>query len=197
MNRLPHLIAAGLLAAGLLVLSPVRSSGADERPGARQPDAQNTEHATAVAQIQGAGDHKDKIKGTVTFMQTQDAVKVLVDVTGLTPGKHGFHIHEKADLSDPKLTSAGPHWNPEGHKHGAPDHGDHHAGDLGNITADDSGHAKTELTVKGISVSREKNGVVGHSVIIHDKEDDMKTDPSGNSGDRIAGGAIEAQTTKK
>src|SRR6266478_1574226 len=72
---------------------------------------------TAKATLEGAGDNKGKIHGTVTFTQESGGVKVVADVEGLKPGKHGFHIHDKADLSAPDLSSAGGHWNPDGHKH--------------------------------------------------------------------------------
>ncbi len=147
--------------------------------------------ASAVAHLQNAGNVNEKITGTVTFMQDGDNLKVVADIDGLTPGKHGIHIHAKADLSAPDLSSAGPHFNPDGHHHGGPDTAERHAGDLGNLTADDKGHAHLEETVSGVSVGA-KNDVVGHSVIIHAKADDLKTDPSGESGGRIAGGVIEA-----
>lgn len=181
--RMNAIAGAGLLAAGLVFgLSAPQAGAADQK---------ETAPATALATIQGAGANKDKIHGTVTFVQVKDGVEVQVEVSGLSPGKHGMHIHEKADTSDPELKSAGGHWNPDNHKHGAPNEGDHHAGDLGNITADDKGVAKAQLTIKGVTVNGEKTGVVGHSVIIHEKEDDLKTDPAGASGARIAGGAIE------
>jgi superoxide dismutase, Cu-Zn family len=198
MNRLPRLSAVGLVAAGLLAVGYARTSAepaarplADEKTPAERPDQQNATPTTAIARIHGAGPNKDKIKGTVTFVQRQENVRVLIDVDGLTPGKHGIHIHEKTDLSDPELKGAGGHWNPEGHHHGEPNKGMHHAGDLGNITADDKGKAKVELSISGITVNGEKNGVVGHSIVIHEKEDDLKSDPAGNSGARIAGGVIE------
>ena len=119
-------------------------------------------------------------------------VKVHAVVTGLEPNsKHGFHIHEKADLMHPDLTSAGGHFNPTMHKHGGPEGAERHGGDLGNLTADASGKATYEATVEGITIDDPKTGVVGHSVIVHEKPDDMKTDPSGNSGARIAGGVIK------
>lgn len=194
--RLPRLSTVALLAAaGLLAIGYARTSA---EPAARpladpaeRPDAQNATPMTAIAHIHGAGANKDKITGTVTFVQQQDGVRTLVNLKGLSPGKHGIHIHEKTDLSEPDLKGAGGHWNPGGHKHGAPNEGDHHAGDLGNITADDKGDAKTEMMIKGITVNGEKNGVVGHSVVVHEKADDLKTDPAGNSGARIAGGVIE------
>ncbi|MDB5333102.1 MAG: sodC [Phycisphaerales bacterium] len=150
----------------------------------------------AVAHIHGAGDTKDKITGTATFTPAEGGVKVVVEVKGLTPGKHGIHIHEKADLSKPDLSGAGGHFNPGGHKHGGPD-GEHHAGDLGNIEADADGNAHLEETVKGLSIADAKDGVIGHSVIIHAAVDDLKSDPAGNSGKRIAGGVIEAEKAEK
>ena len=147
----------------------------------------------AIAHIYGAGDTHDKIHGMATFTAAAPkGVKVVVDVDGLTAGKHGIHIHEKADLSDPKLTSAGGHFNPEGaeHHHSGVDDPKRHAGDLGNITVDDKGHGHLELTTDALSIEG-KNGVVGHSIIIHEKEDDLKTQqPPGNAGGRVAGGAI-------
>jgi superoxide dismutase, Cu-Zn family len=129
------------------------------------------------------------VTGTVTFTQDGDDVKVVADITGLSPGKHGFHIHAKDDMSDPHLTSAGPHWDVGHHHHGGPDSAEHHTGDLGNLVADDSGKAHLEGTLKGVKIS----DLAGKSVIVHAKEDDMMTDPSGNSGGRVAGGAIEVK----
>jgi Cu-Zn family superoxide dismutase len=151
--------------------------------------------ASATAAIHGAGDNKDKITGTATFTESDKGVKIVVDVDGLTPGKHGIHIHEKTDLSDPKLAGAGGHFNPDGkeHHHAGPDEAKRHAGDLGNIEVDDKGHGHLELTDDQLSIAGQKNSVVGHSVIIHAKEDDLKSQPAGNSGDRVAGGVIEAK----
>ena len=136
-----------------------------------------------------------KTTGTVTFAQVGDnKVKVAVDLQGVPPGKHGFHIHDKGDLSAPDLSSAGPHFNPEGHHHGGPTSEMRHAGDLGNIEADSSGNVKKEMTIEGISVGTgEKNDIAGKSVIVHGKADDLKSDPAGNAGPRIAGGVIEVQ----
>ena len=151
----------------------------------------------AIAHIMGAGDTRDKIHGTATFTAAAPkGIKVVVDVDGITPGKHGIHIHEKADLSDPKLANAGGHFNPEGaeHHHSGPDDAKRHAGDLGNITADAKGHGHLEITPDALSIEG-TNGVVGHSIIIHEKEDDLKTQqPPGNAGGRVAGGAIVLAT---
>ena len=171
-----------LLGAGV-AMTWARTASADNPP---------TTKPEAVAIIHGAGDNKDKIKGTASFVPESEGIKIVVDVTGLTPGKHGIHVHQKPDLSAPDLSSAGPHFNPGGasHHHGGPDDANHHAGDLGNIEADDSGHGHLELMSKDLSIEDPKTGVIGHSIIIHAKPDDLKTDPAGNSGARIAGGAI-------
>jgi Cu-Zn family superoxide dismutase len=161
------------------------------------PTGGSTAMATAVANIapaKGAATQpaNKEVTGTVTFTQQANGVKVVTHLTGLSPGKHGIHIHEKADLSAPDLMSAGGHFNPEGHKHGAPDSEARHAGDLGNIEANADGKADLDETVTGLTIGDGgKDDIVGHSVIIHLKEDDLKTDPSGNSGGRIAGGVIE------
>ena len=150
----------------------------------------------AVAEIHGAGDTHDKIHGKATFVQEGNGVKIVVDADGLTPGKHGIHIHEKPDLSDPKLLSAGGHFNPDGtsHRHAGPQDAQRHAGDLGNIEVDDKGHGHLELTDDVLTIEGPR-GVVGHSIIIHEKEDDLKTQqPPGNAGGRIAGGVIVLAT---
>jgi len=152
--------------------------------------------ASAIAAIHNAKSVKDEITGLVTFTQTDKGVRIVADVTGLKPGKHGFHIHESADLSAPDLKSAGGHFNPGHAKHGGPDSEMHHAGDLGNLVADEKGHATLDRVFEGLSVAGEKDGVIGHSVVIHAGEDDLKSDPAGNSGARIAAGAIEAAPAK-
>jgi Cu-Zn family superoxide dismutase len=186
MRRTLTFAAAGLLAAGIAFATTAAPSDKTVAPRALAADA-----PMAKAMIQGAGDNKDKISGTVTFTQEAHGVKVVADIKGLTPGKHGFHIHEKPDLSAPDLMSAGGHWNPTNHKHGAPGSGEHHAGDFGNLTADASGNAHLDQTFEGLSVNGSE-AVVGHSVIIHEKADDLKSQPAGDSGKRIAGGVIKA-----
>ena len=82
----------------------------------------------------------------------EDGVRVVAHVNGLTPGLHGFHVHEKGDLSAPDLASAGGHFNPGGHKHGGPEGEMRHAGDLGNLEADAKGHAMLDKVFHGISL---------------------------------------------
>ena len=129
------------------------------------------------------------VAGTVTFTATGDEVKVVADITGLKPGKHGFHIHEFGDCSAPDAKSAGGHFNPANHQHGAPDAPDRHAGDLGNIEADASGKVHLEMTDKVMKLSG-SDSILGHAVIVHEKADDLKTQPTGDAGGRVACGVI-------
>jgi Cu-Zn family superoxide dismutase len=132
------------------------------------------------------------VSGSVTFTQTGEMVRINGLVTGHTAGLKGWHIHEKGDCSDPKAESAGGHFNPRGHKHGGPSDAIRHAGDLGNLVVTDRGSATIEVTVGGISVSKDKpDGIIGRALIIHMGEDDLKTDPTGNAGGRAACGVIQ------
>jgi len=130
-----------------------------------------------------------QVTGTVTFTKVGDEVKVVADITGLKPGKHGFHIHEKGDCSAPDAASAGAHFNPTQHKHGGPTTPERHEGDLGNVETDASG--KTHLEWKGKMSLTGANSIIGKSVVVHENEDDLKSDPAGNAGARLACGAIE------
>ena len=145
--------------------------------------------STAVAKLEPKSG--SQVTGTVKFTKVGDEVQVVGDFQNLKPGKHGLHIHEKADCSAADAASAGAHFNPTHQHHGGPATAEHHAGDLGNIEADASG--KAHLEWKGKLDLSGPNSIIGKSVVVHEKEDDLKTDPSGNSGARIACGAIAAE----
>lgn len=131
----------------------------------------------------------NKVMGTVRFTEVVGGVKVVADIRGLTPGKHGFHIHECGDCTFPDGSSAGGHFNPKKMNHGSPMDAMRHEGDMGNIEADASGKAHLEYVDKTISFQGETS-IIGRSIIVHEKEDDMKTQPSGNAGARLACGVI-------
>jgi superoxide dismutase, Cu-Zn family len=150
--------------------------------------AQAQEVSKATAQLEPKSG--SKVTGTVTFTKVGDEVQVVAEIQNLTPGKHGFHVHEKGDCSAPDAASAGAHFNPTMKHHGGPNTLDHHTGDLGNIEADASG--KAHLDWKGKLSLSGKDSIIGKSVVVHEKEDDLKTDPSGNSGARVACGPILA-----
>ena len=151
-----------------------------------QLSAQDVTKATAKLEPKS----NSKVTGTVTFTKVGDQVEVAGDIENLSPGKHGFHLHEKGDCSAPDAASAGGHFNPTHQHHGGPDTAERHAGDLGNIEADSSGKAHVQWTGK-FSLSG-ADSIIGKSVVVHEKADDLKTDPAGNSGARIACGVIEA-----
>jgi superoxide dismutase, Cu-Zn family len=129
------------------------------------------------------------VTGTVTFTEVPDGVRVQANITGLTPGKHGFHVHEFGDCSAPDGTSAGGHFNPTHETHGAPDSSHRHVGDMGNLEADRSGMAKLDYVDHDMALKGEKS-VIGHAVIVHEKADDLKSQPTGNAGGRVACGVI-------
>lgn len=128
-------------------------------------------------------------QGIVTFTKEKGGVRVVADIEGLTPGKHGFHIHEYGDCSAPDGTSAGGHFNPEGKPHGAPTSQNRHVGDLGNIAADAEGKAHFEWTDPLIAFTGTRS-IIGRAIIVHVDEDDLKSQPTGNAGPRIACGVI-------
>ena len=140
----------------------------------------------------------NKAAGTVTFRQEGDKVRVVASVSGLTPGLHGFHVHTRGDCSAPDAMSAGGHFNPHGNHHGDVQAADRHAGDLGNLVAGPDGNARADLLVAGLTVEPgADNSVVDKAVVVHAGPDDLKSQPAGNSGPRVACGVIAAQAPVK
>ncbi len=129
--------------------------------------------------------------GVVRFSERDGAMLVVADVTGLSPNaRHAVHIHEFGDASAADGSGAGAHYNPEGHAHAGLDQEARHAGDLGNLMADAEGKCHVEISVKILTIAGLRNPILGRSVVIHAKEDDLVTQPSGNAGPRIAVGVI-------
>jgi Cu-Zn family superoxide dismutase len=128
----------------------------------------------------------DKVQGWVKFTQTKGGVEITAEVKGLTPGKHGFHIHEFGDLTSADGSSAGGHFNPTGEEHGAPDDDHRHVGDLGNIEAKSNGTATYSYTDDHLDL----HTIFGRAVVVHAGEDDLKSQPSGDAGARVAVGVI-------
>jgi Cu-Zn family superoxide dismutase len=143
----------------------------------------------AVAVLHPTGGNS--VEGQVTFSKTDGGVKVSGHITGLTPGKHGFHIHEFGDCTAPDGTSAGGHFNPAGAQHGAPTDAMRHEGDLGNVDANAQGVADIDYVDTHASFEGEAS-ILGRGVIVHAAPDDFKTQPTGNAGARVACGVIGA-----
>ncbi len=148
---------------------------------------QNAEITKAVAVLHPTKGHS--VSGIVWFEVVKNGVRVIADVSGLTPGKHGFHIHEFGDCSADDGTSTGGHFSPGGMPHGMPSSTKRHVGDLGNIEADKNGKAHLDYVDSTISL-KGTNSIIGRGVIVHEKEDDLKTQPTGAAGARFACGVI-------
>jgi Cu-Zn family superoxide dismutase len=132
----------------------------------------------------------NKVSGTVTFTEAADGVQVRAEIMGLTPGDHGFHVHEFGDCSAADASSAGAHFNPTHKPHAGPDAPERHVGDMGNIKADASGKATLEYVDHQISLTNDERSAIGRSVVVHVKADDLKSQPSGDSGARVGCGVI-------
>ena len=132
--------------------------------------------------------------GAATLAQSHGGVRIDLDVTQLPPGVHGIHVHAVGKCAGPDFKTAGGHFNPEMKKHGKDSPDGPHAGDLMNITVAANGTAKTSLIAPNVTLGSGTNSLFhegGTAIVIHEKEDDYKTDPSGNSGARIACGVIQ------
>ena len=131
------------------------------------------------------------VQGNVTFRQEADGgVRVIAEVSGLTPGSHGFHVHENGDCSAPDASSAGGHFNPHQTEHGKVGEGAFHAGDLPSLEADENGYAKVDVVLNTLEITGDL-GIVGRGLIVHADPDDYVSQPTGNAGARVACAVIQ------
>jgi Cu-Zn family superoxide dismutase len=131
----------------------------------------------------------NSVTGTVTFTAVSEGVRVVADIQGLSPGSHGFHVHDFGDCSAPDATSAGGHYAPRGMPHAAPTDAARHVGDLGNVVADSTGVAHLDWVDPLLRLNGE-HSVIGRAVIVHANRDDLATQPTGAAGPRLACGVI-------
>ena len=206
-SNFTRLFFSQLLATGLLIFTVTSCACTDHRkPEAEKKDNNNKEVAAlgalnatktpiqeAIAEVKSF--KGDQVKGKVTFTKVPGGVKVIADIEGLAPGKHGFHVHEFGDCSGDG-SATGSHFNPAHNRHGGPDNPDRHVGDLGNLDADENGHAHYARVDKIIALEGE-NSILGRSIVIHADRDDFTTQPTGASGVKIACGVIEAVPEKE
>ncbi len=186
MPKLRITLIQGSLAAAFMFFAACEENGQPE-PGLPAGGQNQATPETAIAVLYPASG--DSARGQITFTQTGDSVRVVADISGLSPGLHGIHIHEYGDCSAPDASSAGGHFNPTGEPHGAPTDPEHHVGDLGNIEAGPDGMAHMEMSVDFLTFSGDES-ILGRSVVVHAGEDDLTSQPAGNSGPRVACGVI-------
>jgi superoxide dismutase, Cu-Zn family len=159
-----------------------------QRTGMPAVGAQPSREVTkAICVIHPLSD--SKVAGKVTFVKQASGIEMKVEVTGLTPGEHGFHIHEWGDCSSADGMSTGGHYNPTNHPHAGPEAAERHAGDFGNITADASGKATLSRIDKMLALDG-PNSIIGRAIVVHAGRDDLTSQPSGNAGGRIGCGVI-------
>lgn len=128
-----------------------------------------------------------------TTSQVGDSIRVRVEAMGMSPGAYGAHVHAVGRCDAPDFTSAGPHWNPAGRQHGKNNPQGMHHGDLPNLTVGTDGRGSFEVTIPGGRIAGGSHPLLdgdGAAVVIHAGPDDYRTDPSGNSGARIACGIL-------
>ncbi|WP_414902342.1 superoxide dismutase family protein [Sphingomonas flavalba] len=148
--------------------------------------------ATATANVIAAD---GTAHGTVTATQTTTGLDVVYTGTGLTPGEHGVHVHTTGKCDAPDFTTAGGHWNPTGKMHGSMNPHGPHAGDLPNLTVAEDGTGTIRFTIPGATLSGGAEAMLdadGAAFVVHAGPDDLKSDPAGNSGGRIACGTFSA-----
>jgi Cu-Zn family superoxide dismutase len=186
-----HLISLWIAAS---LLSGCGQRNEAEAPAESPAGAAVTPSATASAQL--APTEGNTANGSITLTPLENGVHLSGSILGLAPdGEFGFHIHEKGDCSAPDASSAGGHFNPANAQHGNPAGDTHHAGDMYNVKSDAQGVARIETQAPGATLgSGQPNDVSGKAVVLHEKADDFTTQPSGDSGARIACGVITSSS---
>lgn len=143
----------------------------------------------AVAHVAGASG--SLVSGSLALVPLHGGVRITGDLGGLTPGSHGFHIHQTGDCSAADAASAGGHFNPTGSAHGRAGTTAHHAGDIDNIVADASGVAHVDVQLRGVSLGgNAATDIIGRALVVHAAPDDYQSQPAGNSGTRVGCGVI-------
>jgi Cu-Zn family superoxide dismutase len=163
-----------------LGFSSLRARQHDEKKG---EDAGVSKAVALMIPTEGSS-----VKGRVTFTKIYSGIHVHAEISGLTPGEHGFHVHEYGVWSEDGMASGG-HFNPSNAPHAGPDAKKRHVGDLGNITANANGNATLDADDSHMSFHG-AHSILGRGVVVHAKADDLKSAPAGNAGGRLAVGVV-------
>jgi superoxide dismutase, Cu-Zn family len=177
-------IKKGLAAVGICAIVCFGVLGFRSLTAAQHEEGEGVTHA--IAQLLPTTG--SSVKGTVEFTKVAGGVHVHADISGLAPGEHGFHVHEFGVWSENGM-SAGGHFNPTKEKHASIDSKKRHVGDLGNITANASGHATLDVDDSHLAFHG-AHSILGRGVVVHEKADDLKSQPAGNAGGRLAVGVV-------
>lgn len=180
----------------ILLLTGCTEDTTRQSRDAASADTMATEDTTSMSMMRSAAatlspTEGHEVRGTVTFTEVDEGVRVVARVQGLSEGEHGFHIHENGDCSAADASSAGGHFAPEGSPHGRPTDSpsERHTGDLGNLEANAEGVARYERVDTLITLGEGSNSIVDRAVIIHEQPDSFGQ-PAGNAGPRLACGVI-------
>ena len=166
------------------------SRGTAANRAAEAGDASESQAVAIVSPASGS-----QVRGTVVFTQQDSGILIETNLSGLEPGPHGFHIHQFGDCSASDASSAGDHFSPFDRRHGDPggDPGERHVGDLGNIEANQNGGAQVSMTDYVITFEGDTS-ILGKAIVVHSGEDDLTTQPSGESGEPVACGVIQPRS---
>lgn len=180
-----RVLSKGVLVIILLLLTFISCTQKEEKEETKTEETSATTKAVCVLNPTEG----NEVSGIVTFTETDDGIRIVANLERLTPGKHGFHIHEFGDCSRLDGKSAGGHFNPDDKKHSAPNSEERHVGDLGNLSANETGKAYYEMIDTRISFSG-PHSIIGRAIIVHAGEDDLTSQPTGAAGARVACGVI-------
>lgn len=174
-----------LLVSTLALLPALAGCDAKSAPPAGASDAPAITAAMCVIRPTAG----NETSGVITFKKEGDGIRIQARISGLTPGKHGFHVHEwgNVDCTDGKCT--GGHFNPDGVDHAGPDAATRHVGDLGNLEAGEDGSATYDRLDEHVAFSG-RNSIIGRAIIVHADPDDLASQPTGNAGARVGYGVI-------
>jgi Cu-Zn family superoxide dismutase len=180
MRGRPEKTMAGLL----VVIAPLLCACTEPRAASRDQPVE------AFAELKNA---QGESVGSAVFREDGGGVRIVVQTRGLTPGRHGIHIHSVGRCEGPTFESAGDHFNPTGKAHGLENPAGAHAGDLPDVEVDESGAARYVAVTDRVTLRAGPTSVLdadGSAIVIHAQPDDQRTDPSGNSGGRMLCGRV-------